>query len=469
MIGQNSLPDSLSLQAFLQLAVEQSIDKYISQTELEVAELNYQLFQASLRPQITADANFPNYQRTNSEIIQPNGTIRFQPVRNNNSSLGVNITQNIPQTGGAIFLRTNLQRFDDFETNDLFYNGIPFRLGLVQPLFGFNAFQWDRKIEPLRLTEAYKRYQSDVAAIRSEATQLFFDVLQARTELNIAVSNRFSNQELYDISRERHALGKISDSDLIQLQVNLISAQRSERNAQQNLSNRSAALMNYLGRPSEETTINPKTPERTPVFEVDEAQAIQQAIANRVEVSQFDRQILEAERRVAEAKRNGGFQADLVASFGLTRSAQDIEEIYRDPQQEQLIQVQLSVPLLDWGRQKNTVGLQQKRLALVQQQVKQNEISLRTNVLQTVQAFLNLQQEVQLAKELQILAQKRFDIARDSYRLGAINVTDLIFSQQEKDLALRTYILVLGDYWLSFYRLQQLTLFDFETNQPLTF
>ena len=105
----------------------------------------------------------------------------------------------------------------------------------------------------------------------------------------------------------------------------------------------------------------------------------------------------------------------------------------------------------------------------MQQQVKQNEISLRTNVLQTVQAFLNLQQEVQLAKELQILAQNRFDIARDSYGLGAINVTDLIFSQQEIDLALRTYILVLGDYWLSFYRLQQLTLFDFETNQPLTF
>ena len=462
------LPDSLSLDQFLELATERSLGKYQAETNLELAQLNFRLFQADLRPQLTADANFPNYQRTVREITQPDGGVLFQPVRNNNSALGLSLTQQIPQTGGTLFVRSNLQRFDNFETNDRFYNGNAVRVGLRQPIFGFNALRWDRQIEPVRLAEARKQYFADQAAIRSEATRLFFNLVYARTEVDIATANRQSNQELYDIARERHALGKISDSDLLQLRVNLLSAQRSERNAQQNLRNRSADLISYLGLTPGTTIVQPNLPEPAQPISIDTERAIERAFTNRAEPESYRRQLLQAERDVEQAKGEGGFQADLTASFGLTRSAQDLNTIYQDPQQEQLLQVQLSVPILDWGQQRSRVKLQEAQRDLVQQRVRQNELLFRTDVQQTVQQFLNLQQEVQLAQELQQLAQERFDIARESYRLGAINVTDLIFSQQEKDRARRTYVFALGDYWEAYYGLQELTLYDFVANEPLT-
>ena len=144
------LPDSLQLEAFLQLAEARSLDRQQAETDLELAELDFRLFRASQRPQLLASANLPNYQRTVSEIVQPNGTVLFQPIRNNNSALGLRLTQAIPATGGTLFVQSNLQRFDDFEGNNSLYNGIPVRIGLAQPLFGFNEQKWAQQLAPVR-------------------------------------------------------------------------------------------------------------------------------------------------------------------------------------------------------------------------------------------------------------------------------------------------------------------------------
>jgi outer membrane protein TolC len=453
-----TLPDSLALMEFLALAEERAIGRQQAETDLEIAELNYSLFQASQRPQLSATANFPNYSRTVSEIIQPDGTVRFQPIRNNNSALGLQLSQQIAATGGTVFVQSNLQRFDNFESKDQLYNGIPVRVGIAQPLFGFNAQKWAQRLEPLRLTEAQKQYRADRAAIHTEATRLFFNYLYARMEMDIAIANQQSNQELYDIAEERHALGKLSDSDLMQLRVNLLSAQRSRRNAEQNYRDRAAFLRTYLGLSPNAELPYPVQPESPPALSISEEEALQQAINNRPELDRYRRQQLEAEQEVARAKGEGGFQADLVASMGWTRSAQDLEQIYRSPQQEQLLQVQVSVPILDWGAQRNRVALQKASLALQQRQAKQDELDFRTDIRQTLQQLQNLQQEVELAQELMQLARKRFQIAEESYRLGGIDITNLIISQQEKDLSTRTYVFALGDYWQTYYQLKAFTL-----------
>ena len=455
------LPDSLQLEAFLQLAEARSLDRQQAETDLELAELDFRLFRASQRPQLLASANLPNYQGTVSEIVQPNGTVLFQPIRNNNSALGLRLTQAIPATGGTLFVQSNLQRFDDFEGNNSLYNGIPVRIGLAQPLFGFNEQKWAQQLAPVRLTEAQKQYRADRATIRTAATRLFFNFLYARTELDIAIANQESNQELFEIAQERHNLGKISDSDLMQLQVSLLSAQRSRRNAEQTYRDRAAQIRAFLGLSPEADLPYPKRPGTPPEVTLEPEAAIAEAFKNRPELDRYARRVLEAEQEVARAKGQGGFQADLIASVGWTRSAQDLEQIYQSPLNEQLLQVQVSVPLLDWGAQRSRVALQQARLELEQRQVQQEELDFQTDVRQTLQQVQNLQQEVQLAQSLTNLAQERFRIALESYRLGGIDITNLIISQQEKDLAMRTYIFALGDYWQAYYELQRLTLIEF--------
>ncbi len=450
--------DSLRLSQFIAMAEARALRGYQAQIELEQAKLRYALAKANLLPQLSATANLPNYQRTVSEIVQPDGTIRFQPVRNNNSAIGLRLTQDIPLTGGTLFLQTNLQRFDNFESADQLYNGTPFRVGLFQPIFGFNASKWQQQLAPVQLEEAQKQFLADRAAIRTEATRLFFDYLYARTELNISSANQQSNQELYEIARERHRLGKISDSDLMQLQVNLLSAQRSYQNDLQNFRDQAARLRAYLGESPGFPLGNPVSPQPPKANTLSVEDAIARAWEARPEPSRLRRQLLEAEQDVAQAKGEGGFQASLTASLGFTRSAQEVAPIYQEPLQEQLVQVQLSVPILDWGAQRSRVRLSQAALELQQRQALQQEVNLEADIRQTHQRLASLQLEVGLAQELMGLAVQRFDIAQQTYRLGGMDITNLIISQQEKDLATRTYVYALGDSWQAWYDFQELTL-----------
>ncbi len=458
--SEAQIPDTLTLGRWNALAKQHALGMEEAQYDRREAELNYALYQADLKPQLTATANFPNYSRTSSETVQPDGTIRFQPIRNNNSSLGFLVTQNIPWTGGQLFVNSSLQRFDDFEQESRLYNGAPIRIGIDQPVFAFNSLKWEKRIQPLRVQEATKQFSVDRAAVELEATQLFLDLLRIQQEVDIARANVESSTSLLEVARERHQLGKLSDSDLLQLQVQLLSAERNEERALQNEGLAAADLYNYLGFSYGNELPYALLPEVTDTGQVDEDAALKAALKNRPNLLRYRRQRLEAERDIARVRGGGGVQASLFASFGLVRSAEDLENVYQDLQQEQLLQFQISVPILDWGGQRRQVERSQARADLTFKQLEREEQGFRIDVKQTVRTFNAIQEELRITRELESRAKERYRIARESYLLGAISLTDLTIAQQERDQARRTLVSSLSRYWEQYYRLRLLTLSD---------
>jgi len=79
-----------------------------------------------------------------------------------------------------------------------------------------------------------------------------------------------------------------------------------------------------------------------------------------------------------------------------------------------------------------------------------------------------LRQQVTLTAEADQIAQSRYQIAQDRFKLSDLSVTDLGIAIQDKDRARRDAILALRDYWQAHYTIRLLTLYDFETNQKLT-
>jgi outer membrane protein len=179
---------------------------------------------------------------------------------------------------------------------------------------------------------------------------------------------------------------------------------------------------------------------------------------NRPEMENFYRMKLEAEQAVERAKKESGLQADLTASFGFARSSDKLETIYTDPQQTQFVQLQLSVPILDWGQRKAQRQISIENQQFVNASIEQQETAFENNILQIIQQFENAQQELKLVTEIQTLAKERFEIIQESYLLGAISITDLTLAQREKDLAQRDYILTLNLYWQAVYELKAVTL-----------
>ncbi|HXB08706.1 MAG TPA: hypothetical protein VNW04_16355, partial [Puia sp.] len=143
----------LSLQQVVTLAKERSIAAKQAATTKETKYWQWRVYRSNYQPQLSLNGTLPAYSKTFSQVLQPDGTILFQPIYNNNSNLNLSFSQTIAATGGTIFGTTQLQRFDDFDRHNTLYNAVPFGVGISQPLWQFNQLKWDNRIQPLKYEE----------------------------------------------------------------------------------------------------------------------------------------------------------------------------------------------------------------------------------------------------------------------------------------------------------------------------
>ncbi len=458
---------SMHLEDVLMQAQQSSIFNFQAKADNKIAHSRFEFFRTNLRPGIQLEFLAPNFVKTSREIIQPDGSIAFQSVSQNNSSINLNLSQQIQATGGRIFVSSQLQRFDDFSLDRKQYNGIPIRIGFFQPLFGFNQLKWDSKIEPLFVQEADRKFVIDMETIHLRGTSIFFDLLLAQIEEDIAQSNTDVNETLLKIAQERFDLGKISKNELLQLQLEYKNAVRNLSAARFQVAFATGALSTFLGGIALEgvSLIPPDILSQQMI--IDFETAVIQARLNRPELVSFERQQKEADRDIRRAEVDFGIQANISASFGLARGAQILADIYTNPITEQQVQLSVSVPLVDWGRKKAAVGIAKANKDLIHHQITQAQLDFENEVLQSIASWHQLQREIALQDDIRIVSLERFDISRQRYVLGDISITDLTIAQREKDQAQRDYIATLREYWVNYYQIRRLTAYDFSTNTAI--
>ena len=455
------LPSPLTLTEARTLAAERAIDVLSAQRDAQVAELELTRFAADLRPQVRLNATVPSYLRSFRETVQPDGSVRFQPVTINNSTVGVSATQAFAKTGGTLQLSTGLQRFDDFEQDLSLYKGSVARLGFTQPLWGYNPFKWDSKILPLQSRESAARLATAKQESALSATRLFFDIASAQLAYQIADSNTVASDRLLTIANERYVLGKVSRGDLVQLELELADAQQNRLRAQQVWLTATANFYALLGEPFGGKALTVTDPVLAKAAQVNVQEALTRAQAQRPEAIARVRRILEAEAQLEADKRDNGFQANLSASVGLIRSDPKLAEVYADPQLEQVAELRLSVPILDWGRRKAIVRQSEAGLVLAKALGEREQQTLATQVRLAVQQYNQAREELELLETVRDLAEERYRISRESYLLGAVPLTELTLAQQARDQRLRQYLGGLENAWTAYAQLAVLTLHDY--------
>ena len=216
-----------SLADVVQLARSKSPAWFSAETRKENNYWRYRTYRSNYNPELVLTGTLPGYVKSVNPVIQPDGSIDYRQVNNNTVNMQLGLSQVIAPTGGQVTVYSNLNRFDDFNKDpDVSqYSGEPVSIGLRQPIFQFNQYIWDRKIKPLEYEESQKRYFAELELISINATRRFFNLLLAQISLEIANKNVNSNDTIYQIAQGRYNLGKITENDLLQLELNLHSLQ----------------------------------------------------------------------------------------------------------------------------------------------------------------------------------------------------------------------------------------------------
>lgn len=458
----------LSLDEVVQQARTQSIASKQAVTQKKTNYWQYRSFLADYKPQLSLTGTLPGFTRSYIEVVQPDGTVSFQQVSKNNSLLNLSLSQSIAWTGGTVYVQQQMQRFDDFQGDVTRYNGIPFEVGFKQPLFQFNPLKWDRKIQPLKYQEGSQQFIQSLEQVALNATGYYFDLLVAQVNLQIAEKNRSNNDTLFKIARHKLELGKISQNDLLQLQMGLLTAQKDLASAQQSAAVASLKLKMYMGS-RDERELELDIPLEAAQFEINTQVALDEAFANRSASVAFRRRLLEAERDVQQARKDNGLNATLNATFGLSNQGNLPRDVYISPQDREFVELQLTLPILTWGRNKARTEVARANQEFAQQSVEQDKLTFEQEIFTQVTLLQMLQKQVKLTQVADGIAADRYQIAKERFILSDLSVTDLGIATQEKDIARRDYILALRDYWQAYYSLRLLTLYDFEKNQKISY
>jgi len=272
---------------------------------------------------------------------------------------------------------------------------------------------------------------------------------------------------LYTFAKGRYNIGTITENEMLQLEINRLTEEINMLNAQINVDDYMQDFRAFLGiNDAEEIIVDVN--DEVPQFKVDILKALQLVLLNSPDVLSMERRKLESENSVALAKASSGLRADIFAQFGLTQTGSDINTAYKNPLNQQYVELGIRLPILDWGRGKGQVRVAQSRRDMVFTQEEQNRSNLEQNIQKIVKQF-NLQTgKVVIAAKTDQTAERRNEVARKLYLLGESTILDLNASILEKDSAKRNYIDALYNYWFLYYTLRSLTLYDFENNIPLT-
>lgn len=466
LVSSNAQKNTYTLFEIIQLTRTQSPAWLRAETRKENNYWQYKTYLSNYSPQLGLTGTLPNYQRNFLPITQEDGTIIYRAVSQNNVDLRLGLTQSIGVTGTTIFASTNMNRYDDFKNDFKQYSGQPINIGFIQPILQFNQLAWDKKIKPLEYETSQKNYFEELEQLSVTATQIYFNLMLAQVEMQIAQTNVANNDTIYKIAQGRYQLGKIGENLLLQLELNLLNSQLAISQGEVDLQNASLNLKSYVGIPSNAQIIL-SLPETMPQFEVDENVALLEAKKNNPNPIDFRRRVLVAEQGLARAKGTTGVQFDLFGQYGLSNRGMSIGDVYQNPQNSQLVRLQMNVPILDWGRAKSTKKSAEAFLRLTEYQVEQDELTFEQEVLTQVRNFTLLRKQVTARKKSDEIAQQAYNIAYQLYLIGKIPITELNQSLASKDQAKQRYIQSLRDFWTSYFQLRQFTLYDFEKDSLL--
>lgn len=457
----------LTLAQTIQMAQQQSPAAIAAQHTLRSAYWTYRYYEASYKPSVTLSTS-PSFNRGIERVVQPDGTNNFVHVSQVNSDATLQISQNIPLTGGSVFVNSSLLRDDQIEGDGrTSYRTQPVSIGYQQNLLGYNELKWNRRIEPLRWQEAQKQYSETMELVASQASNYFFALATAQTNVDIARSNLASADTLCFMANGRYNIGTITENEMLQLQLNKLREETNLLDADVSLQAAAEALRNFLNL-STTTQLSVVTDDNVPQIEVSLAEALQLAMQNSPDPDYYKRSQLESRQNLAYTKANTGLKADLYLQFGLSQTGQELHEAYRNPTDMQYASVSVSIPILDWGRGKGRRRVAQSNVDLADIQAEQGMKSFEQNVTKMVQQFNLQSRRVAVASQADKTAERRYEVARRLYVMGKSTILDLNSAISEKDSARRSYIQSLSTYWSLYYGLRSMTGYDFAMNLPIT-
>ena len=460
--------EELTLDNVICTARNQSVEALQAKQAFISTYWAYRSYKASRLPSVYMYGNIMNFDRSLTLLQNPeNGTLNYASSNNLQNSAGLQISQNVTFTGGTLSVASDLSRIDQFGIDkSLTWYSRPVTISYYQPLFTYNQFKWDKKIEPKEYEKGKRTYLEAMEAITIDAVYAYHNLLLAKMNNSISKSNFENSGNMLKIAAERLLLGDVTKAEYLQLELRVLNDSIAINETAVAVRQAQMQLNSLLGY-NESYEIVPKAEERLPDIQIDYELVMDKSLKNSSFSLRNELSLLNAESNVASAKASRGFSFALNARFGMSQTGPQFPEAYKNLLDQEVVGITFSIPIFDWGLGKGKVQKAKAAQEVVKAQVQQSENDYRRQLYTAVNQFNNQRHQCQVSRKAMLIASERYELTMHRFREGNASVTDLNTAQSENDSALRQYISDVSNFWTYYYTLRQHTLYDFIKGRDL--
>lgn len=317
----SSLPaqNEMNLAEAIHTARNQSVEALEARQAFISTYWAYRSYKASRLPSFYLYGDIMNFDRSLTLLQNPDdGSLKYVSSNNLQNGVGLQMNQNITFTGGTLSVFSDLSRIDQFGGNkSLTWYSRPITVSYYQPLFTYNQFKWDKKIEPKAYEKGKRDYLEAMEAITINVVYAYHNLLLAQMNNEISRSNFENSGNMLKIAKERLQLGNVTKAEYLQLELRMLNDSIAINETAVQVREAQMVLNSLLGY-DESFEIIPDMNAELPMVQMDYDLVMQKALENSSFSLDNELSLLNAESNVARAKASRGFSFALNARFGMS-------------------------------------------------------------------------------------------------------------------------------------------------------
>lgn len=458
----------LDLERTVRLATDSSLSAQKYQSVYNVSRFAYLSWQASRKPQFSLESTPLTYERYMTKRYLSDEDIDvYRQQRYLYSQAGITASQDMERWGGHFYASTQLGYLRTFgDQNQTQFMTVPISVGYKQDLLFYNPLKWARQIEPLKLTKAAKQLAYGIETTSEVAVGKFFALALAQEQLRMTEEYLASCDTIYAIAKRRYNIASIPKAELSILELEKTNARTALINARIAHSRAAKELATYLGM-DRSTDIELVIPTVVKNLSIEVSEAIAFARENNPQYMENRQLAAEARRDADRARVEKNLSVSLNASIGLNQVADRFWDAYSHLLSQDMATVTLSVPIKDWGKRKNAWLAAQSAVEAAERTEQESARDTELDVALTVADFNERQAVVESSQQALTIAEDAYTQTLQRFIHAQANAYDLSLAQNHWQAARQNQIASLQNYWLTYYHLRRLTLYDYQRRKAI--
>ena len=466
----------LSLEESIEIAKKQSFEIQNLFQEKIIAENELKAATALLKTRVTMNLTLPQYTETIQQWEDSEG-ISFFPIQTLRGEGTLNISQPLP-TDGTIIVRSGLSSINDYNT-DKRASTLNTSIGLSQSLnafWGYNQIRSELKRARLNYERASKEYKRAELDMIYNVSSSYYRLLLLQKSSEIAQMNLERQTEAYEISKNKFDAGLIREVENLQNEVDLAEAKNTYDVSALNLVSSTNTFKKLIGLELNATITLRSQMDEYFVINIDPDKAVEMAIQNRLEIKNREIQIELQKLQIRRQKSEGSPQAYLEASWNkigisniamsdpYSTSLSDTWDNFTTRPSNYVIGLRLSIPILDWGRNRQLVKSAEARLKQYYLGKEDEERGIEIEVRNLVFNLQTTLSRLQLLEKNVSVAERSYSITLQRYTDGDVDSQTFALERQRLNTARQNHLDAFVNYRLQLADLMRKTFYDFEKN-----